>query len=317
MSTLTFNGQEYVVQDDENVLDTLLRNKISIPHGCRAGACQACILIAKPDQIPDDCQHGLSNERIQQGYFLSCRCEPEQDMTLRLPNLSGEKHLATIAEKMQLNPKILRLRLHCRLRWRAGQYITLWLNDTTARCYSIASVASLEDFIELHIRIYPKGAVSPQLLNTEIGDELLIQGPYGECVYDNKQSQQSILLIAAGTGLAPLFGVAKDALNHDHQSTIHLLFTVKQASDYYMLDALQQLQADHPQFSYSLASADGPPHETWQQQLQENFTELRGRRVYICGGNDFVSQAKRQCFMQGATRRDIICEEFINFSAAS
>ena len=69
MATLTFNEQEFSVLDDENVLDTLLRNKVAIPHGCRAGACQACMLIAKPEQIPDDCQIGLSKERIQQGCF--------------------------------------------------------------------------------------------------------------------------------------------------------------------------------------------------------------------------------------------------------
>ena len=315
MSTLTLNGQTYVVHDEENVLDALLRNNIAIAHGCRAGACHACMLIAKPEQIPDDCQHGLSNERIQQGYFLSCRCEPEQDMALQLPDLRDEKHRATVTDKTLLNPRTLRLRLQCRLRWRAGQYITLWLNDNTARCYSIASVASLEDFIELHVRIYPDGAVSPRLLDTvALSDELMVQGPFGECVYDNKQGQQRLLLIASGTGLAPLLGLARDALQQHHRGPIDLLFSSKHASDFYALDTLQKLQECHPQFSYSLASDDAHNTETWQQQLQSNFAELRASRVYICGGEDFVRQARKQCFMQGATGRDIVCEAFINFS---
>jgi NAD(P)H-flavin reductase/ferredoxin len=320
MHTLTFNGQKLAVLDNETVLDTLLRNNIAIAYGCRAGACQACMLMAKTDQIPDDCQHGLSKPRIQEGYFLSCRCEPEQDMEIQLPNLSAEKQLATISEKSLLNPTTLRLNLQCRFRWRAGQYITLWLNDT-ARCYSIASVASLDKTIELHIHIYPSGAVSQSLATKiNVGDTLAIQGPIGECVYDNKQGPQNLLLIASGTGLAPLLGLARDALSQNHQNSIHLLFRAKHASDFYCVDTLQTLQAQYPQFSFSLncdepASSEEDSHtNTWQAYLRRHFTELRGSRVYICGGDDFVQQARKQCFMQGAARRDIICEAFINFS---
>lgn len=320
MRTITFNGQRFSVLDDENVLDTLLRNNIAIAHGCRAGACQACMLMAKADQIPDDCQHGLSKVRIQQGYFLSCCCEPEQDMDIQLPDLKAEKHLATVTEKRLLSARTLSLRLQCRLRWRAGQYITLWLNDS-ARCYSIASVASIDDFIELHIQVYPDGAVSPSLANNiNVGDALAIQGPFGECVYDNKQSQQNLLLIASGTGLAPLLGVARDALSQNHQQPIHLLFRSKQASDFYAVDALRKLKDQYPQFSFSLNSDEPAPDtkdsstDTWQLHLRTHFAELRGSRVYICGSDGFVRQARKQCFMQGATARDIICEAFINFS---
>jgi len=324
MTSIILNAQEFAVNDGETVLDTLLRNRVAIPYGCRAGACQACIMMSD-GEIPDDCQLGLSQERIQEGYFLSCQCEPEQTMQLQFPSLSQEKHLATVVEKTQINPRTLRLRLSCRLRWRAGQYITLWINDRTARCYSIASVASLHNFIELHIRIYPTGAVSPYLLNTiKIGDQLAIQGPYGECVYDPKQAQQALLLIAAGTGLAPLLGLAQDALSQGHGSAVHLLFSVKRLEDFYGISELQILQQQYANFHVTLACDEAaatltPPPElpataSYSAVLQRDFAQLRGTKVYICGGDDFVQRAQKQCFMQGASRRDIICEAFINFS---
>ena len=308
MPDIYFKDSAYSCAVDESVLDTLLRHNIAIPYGCRAGACQACILQADHSQIPEDCQQGLSAQHLKQDYFLACQCIPEQDMQIKPVDTQTQKINANVSEKFLFNERTLRLRLSCRLRWRAGQYITLWI-DNTARCYSIASVAQLDPLIELHIRAYPNGAISSQLFNSiKVGDSLQIQGPLGSFVYRHDNAEQKLLLIGAGTGVAPLLGIIRDALHHQHTANIHLL-AGDQTPISYAEKAFQELQNSTAQFSYQSDTV-----ENIDTLLKAQFSTLRGQRIYICGGESFVQKIRKSCFMLGASPRDIITEAFINFS---
>ncbi|MBW2941674.1 2Fe-2S iron-sulfur cluster-binding protein [Zhongshania aquimaris] len=309
MPTIRFKEHDYLSAGDESVLDTLLRNQISIPYGCRAGACQACTLQAAPDQIPDDCQPGLTEQQIRQGHFLACQCIPEQDIDVNAVDISEQKISATIIDKTQLDERTLRLRLSCRLRWRAGQYITLWINNI-ARCYSIASVARLDPFVELHIRAHPHGLFSQQLFNSaEILDVIHLQGPLGHFVYDQEFANQPLLLIGAGTGIAPLIGIARDAKDYGHHANIHLL-ALDHTTENYAQQQLDALRNSAAIFSYQTDLTDNT-----ETIIGNQFPSLRGQRVYICGGEDFVQKIRKRCFMLGASPRDIITEAFINFGS--
>lgn len=309
MPAIYYQQRSYTTADNESVLDTLLRHHVAIPYGCRAGACQACTLQADIKLIPEDCQQGLSAEQIRQGYFLACRCIPDQDMQLQQVDLQAQKIPATVSESFLLDEHTLCLRLNCRLRWRAGQYITLWI-DNTARCYSIASVARLDPFIELHIRVYPNGALSKPLSDTvKVGDSLQLQGPLGRFIYQQDHAEQKLLLIGAGTGIAPLIGIARDAIDYQHTANIHLLAADKTVASY-AEQPLTLLQNSAPTFSYQTSDVDN-----LDSILSTEFSNLRGQKIYICGGDEFVKSIRKKCFMLGASPRNIITEEFINFAA--
>ncbi|CAA0081468.1 2Fe-2S iron-sulfur cluster-binding protein [Zhongshania aliphaticivorans] len=309
MPTIRFKELSYSSADDESVLDTLLRHHIAIPYGCRAGACQACTLQATPSQIPDDCQQGLSEHQVRQGYFLACQCTPNHDIDVNTVNTTATKIPATIIDKTLLDENTLRLRLSCRLRWRAGQYITLWMKDV-ARCYSIASVARLEPYIELHIRVHPRGIISQQLFaNTEVDETLELQGPLGGFVYEQEHASQPLLLIGSGTGIAPLIGIARDAIDCKHNANIHLIALDRTAENYAM-QQLETLKNSASQFSFQTDVTDNT-----EVIISKQFSSLRGQRVYICGGQNFVQRIRKKCFMLGASPRHIITEEFINFGS--
>src|SRR5690348_13526893 len=68
-------------QENESVLDALLRSGVAIPHSCKAGVCGSCLMrAALPSAIPAKAQAGLKDAWRANGYFLACICHPEQDL---------------------------------------------------------------------------------------------------------------------------------------------------------------------------------------------------------------------------------------------
>lgn len=61
--------------------------------------------------------------------------------------------------------------------------------------------------------------------------------------------------MAAGTGLAPLYGVLREALRQEHQGAIRVIHLAHDASAHYLAEPLQALAASHPQLQVELLVA--------------------------------------------------------------
>jgi len=140
--------------------------------------------------------------------------------------------------------------------FRGGQYITLLRGDV-ARSYSIASLPEYSE-IELHIRRIPGGRMSGWFHDeAKAGDRISVVGPSGECFYVGGREDQPLLLAGTGTGLAPLYGIVRDALKSGHRGPIHLFHGALHGKGLYLVDALRQLAAAHTQVHYTPAVLNG------------------------------------------------------------
>ena len=223
MGTIQFNGETLAVQAQETVLETLLANGHEVPNSCRAGACQSCLMQSTAGTIPAQAQVGLKDTLRAQGRYLACRCQPEGDLAVRLPAPEDVRTGATVGGLDRLTDQVLRLRLKpdAPFNYRAGQYVTLWRNQTIGRSYSLASVPEWNEELEFHIKIIPGGQFSAWASGELcLGDRLMIQGPSGNCFYVPESKHKELLLIGTGTGLAPLYGILRNALLADHQANI-------------------------------------------------------------------------------------------------
>ena len=70
MVTLNYKQQDYICQENETVLDTLLRESFNIAHGCRQGICQSCIMRSVDENPPAAAQQGLGKNQKLQKHFL-------------------------------------------------------------------------------------------------------------------------------------------------------------------------------------------------------------------------------------------------------
>ena len=326
MSTIYYknnngNTQQVTLEEDETVLNALLRCGIDVPFGCRTGVCQSCIMQAEHSTVVATAQKGLREVQKQQGYFLSCCCKPKEPMVVSLSN-EYKKETTTVLEKSMLTPNIVRVRVKKTMCYRSGQYMTLWKDSDTARTYSLASHPTHDDFIEFHIRIYEDGVFSPWAAHElAVGDELQIQGPMGDCFYANKDKSQDLFLSGLGTGLAPLYGIARDALLAGHTGKILLLLGARVEKALYYQTELAALSSKFSNFEvrYSVQEIESELQATRSRESDIYATakmlipDFTGKKVFLCGGESFVRKMKKQCFLSGANMGDIFSDTFLSF----
>ena len=326
MNTIHYRGndgnpQQVTLQEDETVLNALLRCGIDVPFGCRTGVCQSCIMQAENSTTVKTAQKGLREVQKQQGYFLSCCCQPTEPVVVSLSN-EYRKETTVVLEKSMLTPNTVRVRVKKTICYRSGQYMTLWKDENTARTYSIASHPTHDDFIEFHIRVYDDGIFSPWAANElAVGDELKIQGPMGECFYTNKDKLQTLFLSGLGTGLAPLYGIARDALLSGHSGKILLLLGARHEQSLYYQSELATLSTQFSNFEvrYSVQEIKPELQATHSRESDIYATakmlvpDFTGTKVFLCGGDNFVRKMKKQCFLSGANMGDIHSDTFLSF----
>ncbi len=320
MSSIVVNDKSYPLASGATVLDTLLDAGLEVPFGCRAGACQTCLLRATSGTIPAEAQQGLKDTLKAEGWFLACRCEPVDELTIDLNAGAVLTVPARVVEKRPLSPRVMGLWLEPEqpLDYRAGQYLTLWRDEATGRSYSLASLPGEESHLELHIARIDGGAVSGWVHDTlQEGDTVNIQGPMGECFYVGGQPEQPLLLVGTGTGLAPLYGVLRDALRQGHSGPIHFFHGARTSDYLYYHKELSALAARHDNLLYhpSLVEADeslATPVAVGaiDQVVKQAVPELAGWRVYLSGAPDIVRQLQRHAFLAGAASKDIHTDPF-------
>jgi NAD(P)H-flavin reductase/ferredoxin len=318
MVAIRFGTHEIDLTDGETVLDALLREGIAVPYSCRSGFCQTCLMCASQGKPPREAMQGLRDTWKASNYFLACRCKPVMDLEVRLTGDLPAPVRARVQSVQPLSQDILEIGLATdeRLHYHPGQFINVESPGGLTRSYSLASVPGEDDGLLLQVRRLPGGRVSGWIHETlKPGDTLHIQGPLGDCFYCEGQPVQPLLLIGTGSGLAPLCGIARDALRQGHKGPIHLFHGSRSRDGLYLQDCLKRLAARHPQFQYTpcLSGQDIPPgcargrvHEV----AQARFPCLSGWRVFLCGHPDMVQQARMMAFMAGAAINDIYLDPF-------
>ena len=318
MPILEFEGAQYPVLDGETVLACLERNGHAIPNSCRSGVCHSCMVRKTAGDLPSASQKGLKAAHQAQGYFLSCQCVPESDLAVAPADGAVGRIGATLAHKEMLNHRVLRVVLEPAgpLEYFPGQFLNFVRPGGLVRSFSIASVPALDSHLEFHVALVPDGKMSGWLHGAETGETLDLQGPLGSCFYTPGSPEQPLFLLGTGTGLAPLYGIVRDALHQGHTGPIHLFHGALAFRDLYLADALRALDVAHENFHYHAcirdeAVADWASHGDVDAIALEKLPDLKGWRVFLCGNPALVRQVQRKCFMAGASMQAIHADAFL------
>jgi NAD(P)H-flavin reductase len=263
-------------------------------------------------------QAGLKDTQRAQRCFLSCRCFPNEDLTLARVDAGSRYHETTIHSIEALNDTIARVTVDCTETYTyfPGQF-TNFVHDGTIRSFSLASVPALHGRPEFHVAHFPGGKMSGWIhTKARPGDTLTIMDALGSCFYVPGKPDQPLLLLGTGTGLAPLYGILRDALHQNHEGPIHLFHGGLTKDRLYLVDNLQSLQANHANFQYYPCVLEGSGEGgiftgNIDETVFEHIPELKGWRVFLCGDPLLVRAMQRKCFMAGAALADIAADAFL------
>jgi NAD(P)H-flavin reductase/ferredoxin len=323
MTRIRLDDQFFEIEPNETVLDTLLRNNQQVPYGCRAGVCQSCLMRCLDEMpVPVTSQTGLKDNLQKQNYFLPCICTPQHTMSMRLPKTENVWLDGEVVDKYPLSNNVILLKLQSKqpLDFFVGQFVNLRNESGVIRSYSIAIIPNAEHTLVFHIRVLPDGQFSRWVADElHIGMSLHFSFAQGDCHYKEGNRDQPLLLIGTGTGLAPLYGIIRDALdNHHHSGDIHLFHGSRDAVGLYFENKLHDLAQVHTNFYYTPCVSGGNSDPSKYTQGRANqialakFNQLRGWRVYLCGQPDMVLQTKKMAYLQGVSLKEINADAFIS-----
>jgi ferredoxin-NADP reductase len=269
--------------------------------------------------VPEKALVGLTPAMVARGLFLACQCFPSEDLEVALADDVIERIAAKICGIERLTDEIraVRLRPSRPYEYRAGQFLRLFKDAQTSRNYSLASVAALGEDLTLHVRRIDGGLVSGWIFEAlRPGDEVLISEPFGDCVYTAGKPEQHLLLLGTGCGLAPLYGVARDALHSGHRGRIELYHGSSSARGLYLIDELRQLAARCRNFRYRSCLSGGPfehGHSSGSplDLALKDHPDLSGWKVYLCGNPQMVDAARVETFLAGAASSEIFADPFL------
>ncbi|HSJ81546.1 MAG TPA: CDP-6-deoxy-delta-3,4-glucoseen reductase [Thiobacillus sp.] len=314
--TIQPSGHQFVVEDDETILEAALREGFSLPYGCRNGACGSCkgkILSGQIDYGTHS-PNALKDEEKAQGRALFCRAKALSDLTIEAKEIGAAKDIVVktlpcrveTLEKRADDVMVMKIRLPAseRLQFLAGQYIDFQLKGGKSRSYSLATPPHDDALLELHIRHVPGGLFSDQVFSSlKERDILRLKGPFGS-FFIREDSDKPMIFIAGGTGFAPIKAMLEHAFAEHTDRELVLYWGVRSLKDLYMPELPQQWLAERPNFSYIPVLSNPQAGDAWQgrtgfvhEAVHADFADLSGYQVYASGAPIMVDRA-RDCFVQ-------------------
>jgi len=304
MPELQVGERRWTVAPGSNLLDSLNQAGVAVPYSCRAGSCHACLVRCVDGEPADALPEALDAGKHQQGWRLACQCRVVGDLTVQAFDPLRDGSPATVSGCDWLSPTVLRLRLEPArpLRYRAGQHLVLWTASGVARPYSLASLPGEDPFLEFHLDCRQPGAFIDAARQLKIGDAIgLGELRGGALQYDPDWQERPLLLLAAGTGLGPLWGVLREALRLEHQGPIRLVHLARDESEHYLRHELPQIAAQVQLIT--------------PQNLATTLADLRmlSRKsmALVCGSPGSVEDFAKRLYMGGLPRNQVLADVFV------
>ncbi len=315
---MTFNvtvrpsGRVFVCETGDTVLAAALRAGVGLPYGCKNGACGSCkgrLLEGRVEHGPHQVK-ALPAAEEESGMSLLCCAMPQSDLTIEVREVAGvgefpvRKMPSRVSSLQRVTDDVMILRLQLpateKLQYRAGQYVEFILKDGRRRSYSIAAAPHVDEQVSLHIRHMPGGVFTDHVFNgMKERDILRFEGPLGS-FFLREDSDKPIVLVASGTGFAPVKAIVEQAVHARSNRPMTLFWGGRRPSDLYMRELCEQWARALPQFRFVPVISEARSDDDWQgrtgfvhQAVMADFPDLSGHQVYACGAPLMVEAARR------------------------
>jgi CDP-4-dehydro-6-deoxyglucose reductase len=301
------HGRTLRVAADAPLLEAALNAGLNLPHSCKSGHCGSCRarLIAGEVRYRAGRPLGITPAEERAGYLLLCQARAASDVTVeaRLIANVAEVEIKTlpcrIARLVPLAADVMQVWLRLpaveRLPYHAGQYLDILLEGGRRRSFSIASPPHDSELLELHVRRVQGGGFTERLFGAAgeaatlaSGALLRIEGPIGQFVY--RPGSGPLILVAGGTGFAPLKSILRHVLETGIHRPIHFYWGARHTQDLYEETRVLEWTQRYPQLTFTAVLSEATRLEATHHRtgwvhdaVLADHPQLQGTEVYAAG----------------------------------
>ncbi|MGA8278473.1 MAG: 2Fe-2S iron-sulfur cluster-binding protein [Rhodanobacteraceae bacterium] len=329
--TLQASGKHFTVAPGETVLEAARRTGLALPYSCLAGVCGSCkaTLIEGTCAYPRNPPSALNAAERTRHQVLLCQAVPKSDLVIAAREVASVADIPrrvltlTLVEKCVLSDDVVRLVLlgnaNDRLRRLPGQYLDVLLPDGRRRAFSIANAPDLRanvgaDPIELHVRHVAGGGFTSFVFDElEPGTLLRVEGPLGTFV-PREDSERPLLLMAGGTGFAPIKALIEHFLELGSRRSMRLYWGARAASELYLRELPERwVRETTLRFEPVISDpehADGLRIGLVHEALLEDQPDLSAFDVYMSGPPTMIDAGRRAFVQAGLPEERLYYDSF-------
>jgi NAD(P)H-flavin reductase/ferredoxin len=322
--TVSVSGKDiaFPCEPNETVLDAAQRAGYELPYSCRKGVCGSCKGQIVSGEVRAFAGDALSAAEKAERNFLYCQTRPRSDLEIvpkmieKADPFARKKLAARVFRMKRLADDVMLVHLRYpageRVRFKAGQYVRILWPDGRTRDFSMANAPRESDGIQLHVRLVQDGPFTTHVFETmKVGDHLDVDVPHG--TFALRESDKPVLLVAGGTGFAPMQSIIEDMADKGIQRDVTLYWGSRQVSGLYS-DLPQKWAAQNPRFRYIPVISDavepGMRHGFVHQAVLEDHPSLAEFQAYVCGVPALCRAARKDFRAAGLPVREFFIDTF-------
>lgn len=322
-----------MAEEGASILQAALDAGYLLPYNCRNGTCGACkgrLLEGQVDPGRTIDSVLLPAER-EAGDILFCCAKPLGDVTIRCREFEAPGEIKVKQLQCRVHrlfvaaPEVMIVQLELavgkRLQFLAGQYIDILLPDGRRRAFSLANAPHDDDYLELHIRRIPGGQFTGHVFDAmRVRDQLRIEGPHGNFYLHGSAAddpQRPIIMVAGGTGFAPVKSMVEHAIHRQLRRPIHIYWGARRPDGLYLHDLAQRWAEAHDNIRYIPVISEPQAGDGWQgrsgmvhQAVLEDWPDLSVADVYLCGSEQMTIAARQEFAHRGLSEGHLYCDVF-------
>lgn len=322
-------GHQFEVHPGEPILDAALRQGLLLPYGCRGGSCGACIMTILSGEVSygDRQPLALNPDVIAAGKALPCLAMATSNLVIDIHETTEDEFpiktlTSRVVDMSRLCHDVMELKLKLpaseRLQFRAGQYVEILLKAGKRRAFSLANAPDNDELLELHIREVPDGFFTGLVFHSMNEKDLLrIEGPLGN-FYLREDSLRPIVLVAGGTGFAPVKSIVEHALSMDFERPIYIYWGVRDQPDLYMHELAQSWSEKNRLVEYTPVLSEPSEQKTWEGKTgwvtdvvaEEMGAKIAACDVYLCGPPAMTKAGKEVFLKLGLSDEHMFSDSF-------
>lgn len=325
------NGRKaFVVNGGSSLLSSLAENEVFIPSACGGrGSCAYCKVrvLEGGGMIGPVEEPYLSPQEQKDHVRLSCQVKVRRDIKLAIPEelFLARRFQGRLVHKRPLTYDILELRIALRqpesIEFTAGQYIQLESKEyagreAVMRAYSLSSIPSDQDHVEVIIRKMPEGICTTWVFDhLQPEEEVFLSGPYGQ--FQLTDTRAPAVFLAGGSGMAPIWSILREMRERGDDRQALYFFSGRNQEDLFFTEELFALEKELPNFRYIPCLTREPEDSDWTGErgripaiLPRYIPDAAAFEAYLCGSANLIDACVAALRQAGISEDNVFYDKF-------